>query len=289
VATERSCVLTQTAPDETLLAAAEEGALYRAAWLTQDDIHGKASLTRRWWWLSRHALGCPEPVCGFPTLREVAVSPSRPRVAHAVEAEARRVTHDDADLVTLVMACREGDPLAQRALWDRYAPGVRRLLLRLLGAPEDVDDALQDTFCALFRDLRLLRTPSALPAFIRATAVNVVRKQRRTRRLQRLLGLLPGPAAFPETENRGANPRVQATVRRLYDMLQHFPEEECTIFLLRFIEGLDLEEIAKVTGISLATVKRRLASASSRLRRRGQRDPLLAEYLRPSSEKGSSS
>jgi RNA polymerase sigma-70 factor (ECF subfamily) len=58
---------------------------------------------------------------------------------------------------------------------------------------------------------------------------------------------------------------VTAEIRHLYGRLTEFPSEERVALVLRRVEGLELTEIAAQMGLSLATVKRRIASAERRL------------------------
>jgi RNA polymerase sigma-70 factor (ECF subfamily) len=156
----------------------------------------------------------------------------------------------------------------------------------LLGPTAEVDDLLQETFLLLFRDVPNLRHDGALVGFVRMTAVNVARTHRRALRLRRLFGLLPTRESVPDTPTGSADPKTRVAVRRLYELLDRFPDKERTALVLRYIEGLELAEVAEATGASLATIKRRIARAVDRLRLRGRQDSLLSEYLVGVGEEG---
>jgi RNA polymerase sigma-70 factor (ECF subfamily) len=113
------------------------------------------------------------------------------------------------------------------------------------------------------------------------TAVNVARTHRRAMRLRRLFGLLPATGSLLDAPSSTADPKTRATVRRLYEILDRFPDKERTAFMLRYLEGLELLDVAEATGASLATVKRRIARAVDRLRSRGRHDSLLSDWLGP--------
>ncbi len=68
----------------------------------------------------------------------------------------------------LVAGVRAGEPGAAGRVWDRYASLVRGILRRMLG-PVDVEDAIQDAFLRLFRDLGSLRTRPRFVAFSSAS------------------------------------------------------------------------------------------------------------------------
>jgi RNA polymerase sigma-70 factor (ECF subfamily) len=64
-------------------------------------------------------------------------------------------------------------------------------------------------------------------------------------------------------------------------LLDSLGTNERTAFVLRSLEGLSLDEIVQATGASLATVKRRIRSASMRITALARLDPELAGYLVP--------
>jgi RNA polymerase sigma-70 factor (ECF subfamily) len=197
---------------------------------------------------------------------------SRLRIVPPAEPRAE----DDAAIVAAVIARVPG---AAGRMWDRYAPLVRRVLRRMLG-PVDVEDALQDAFLRLFRDLGTLRDASALRSFLIGITLHVAKSELRKRRAKRWLrlsddGVLDEPDAPDEDERR--EPR--AAIQRLYEVLDRVSDERRTVFVLRFVEGLELAELSAVLDCSLATTKRRVADAARRVHQLAAVDPLLAPYL----------
>ena len=170
------------------------------------------------------------------------------------------------------------EPGAAGRMWDRYAPLVRRILRRMLG-PVDVEDGVQDAFLRLFRDLGSLRDPSALRSFLIGITLHVAKSELRRRRARRWLRLSDdGVLAEPEaTEDELHEPR--AAIQRLYEVLDRVSDERRTVFVLRFVEGLELAELSAVLDCSLATTKRRVADAARRVCQLAASDPLLAPYL----------
>jgi RNA polymerase sigma-70 factor (ECF subfamily) len=75
------------------------------------------------------------------------------------------------------------------------------------------------------------------------------------------------------------NPEARQAVSRLYAILDRLGSEDRIAFVLRFIEGMELTEVAAALGLSLATTKRRLAHARARVDHHIARDPGLAAYL----------
>jgi RNA polymerase sigma-70 factor (ECF subfamily) len=182
---------------------------------------------------------------------------------------------DDAALVAAVQA---GDPGAAGRMWDRYASLVRGILRRMLG-PVDVEDALQDAFLRLFRDLGSLRDASALRSFFIGITLHVAKSELRKRRARRWL-LLSDDGVLAEPEAIDADwHEPRAAVARLYEMLDRVSDDRRMVFVLRYVEGLDLAELSAVLDCSLATTKRRVSDAARRVCLLAASDPLLAPYL----------
>jgi RNA polymerase sigma-70 factor (ECF subfamily) len=202
-------------------------------------------------------------------------APSRLRI---VAPEGPRV-EDDA---TLVGAVRAGQPGAAGRIWDRHAALVHRILRRMLG-PVDVEDALQETFLRLFRDVGSLREPAALRSFLIGITLHVAKSELRRRRARRWLRLADDiderELAQREALATDDPHEPRAAMVRLYQVLDRLTYERRTVFVLRFVEGLELAELSTVLDCSLATTKRRVADAAERVYLLAASDPLLAPYL----------
>ncbi|MEZ4298352.1 MAG: sigma-70 region 4 domain-containing protein [Polyangiaceae bacterium] len=72
---------------------------------------------------------------------------------------------------------------------------------------------------------------------------------------------------------RGGAGALEAT----YAVLGELPADERIAFALRFIEGMELTEVAASCGVSLATVKRRIGRAEGRSVEKARQHPILAE------------
>jgi len=166
----------------------------------------------------------------------------------------------------LVVAARAGESWAQQALFARHGRMVLGLSQRVLAGREDADDLAQDVFLYAFTHLETLQNPQAFASWIATIVVRTASKRLRTRRLLVRLGLRRNEPVDVETLVSATAPAdVAAELRRLYARLGDFPAEERMALVLRKVEGLELTEIAEHMGLSLATVKRRIASAERRL------------------------
>lgn len=181
----------------------------------------------------------------------------------------------DADLARALMA---RDPQAPRALWRRFAPMVFRVLRRALGPEYDVEDLAQEVFLGVFQKVPALREPKALKAFVRSFAALTARAELRRLWQRRWVGWTERGAACEEVLVHVDSDGREA-LGRLSAVLDRINADDRTLFVLRFVEGFDLVEVAAAAGASLATTKRRLARARSKVILFVERDPILSEYI----------
>ena len=189
------------------------------------------------------------------TIPEV-TAPSRPLVVLPAPS--------DADLVA---RARGGEAWAREAIYRRHAGAVAAVLVRLLGRREEAEDALQDTFLVAFAELPRLRAADALRAWLVRIAVRQAHRRFRRRRLLRLLGLDRDrdDASLESQAAPGTSPEERAELALLDRVLQGLPAGPRVAWLLRYVEGYDLESVAEACGCSLATAKRRIAAARARV------------------------
>jgi RNA polymerase sigma-70 factor (ECF subfamily) len=184
------------------------------------------------------------------------------------------------DDAALVEAVRARMPRAAGRLWDRYSGMVRRILRRILGPSVDVEDAVQEAFLRLFRDLDSLRDPTALRSFLIGISLHVAKSELRRRRAKRWLLLSDdGALVEPEATTDPAQHEQRAALVRLYRVLDRIGAERRSVFVLRYVEGLELSDLSAVLGCSLATTKRRVADAARRVCALAASDPLLSPYV----------
>lgn len=183
-----------------------------------------------------------------------------------------------ADDAALALALVAGEAPAPRHAWDRFAPMVRRIARRTLGPDTDVEDIVQLVFMKLFARVHTLREPQALSAFLISITTFTLRRELRRRKLQSWLGLA-SDAAATDLRVVHPDPLAREALRRFYALLDHFGARDRTAFVLRYVEGLELSDVAAALGVSLATAKRAVTRTQERLTRLVERDPALAEYL----------
>lgn len=176
---------------------------------------------------------------------------------------------DDAiDDATLVARAREGEAWAEDAIVRRYYAPIAGTVARLLGDRDEALDVVQDTFETLLVELADLRDPAALRGWLMQIAVRKVHRRFRRRSLLRALGFGADEEGLATLASEDGGPEARAELALLDRALAELPAAERIAWTLRRVEGLQLEEVARSCGCSLATAKRRIGAAEERVRAR---------------------
>jgi len=191
------------------------------------------------------------------------ITPSALR--NVVELPERTPELVDAGLVRRALAF---DRSAEHALYVRHVGYITNLCLRLLGHREDAEDAAQDAFVSAFGELATLREPERFRPWLARLAVHKVHRRFRKRRLLRALGLYRAdPVDFSLLPARASvSPELAAELERLGRVLATLSDGVRAAWVLRYVDGMKLEEVAAHAGCSLATIKRRIAAADETVR-----------------------
>lgn len=189
------------------------------------------------------------------------------------------------DDVALVAGLRTGSPAAMSALCDRYSAHALRVLARILGDDGELDDHLQDVLLRVVRSAADVEDPSALKGWVSIVAVNVARTALKRRAMRRWLTLRPFDE-LPEIAGPSSTEEDILALRRTYTLLARLGVDDRIAFTLRFIEGMELTEVAAACRVSLATTKRRIARAEERFASMARLDPVLAAWMEGGSRWG---
>lgn len=180
----------------------------------------------------------------------------------------------------LAQALVRGDKAAPYLAWIRFVPLARGNLRRIIGPGLDEDDLCQEVFLRFFQRIRGLRDPNAVRGFLFAVCLRVARKELRRRWLRRWLrltddGTVPEVSAGRDADECEADSRE--AVQRYYAILDAVGGQGRSLFVARYVEGVELAEVARLHGLSLSTTQRRLGRVARRVEAMVRRDPVLAE------------
>lgn len=176
----------------------------------------------------------------------------------------------------LLERLRRGDPDAFEAVAREHAPRLFRLALRLTGRREDAEDLVQETLVRALPKLSAFEGRAALSTYLIRALGNLWKNRLRSRKRSRIVGWfrarasedeppLDPPDGAPSPLDRLEARDRAARVRRAVAELE--PVRRLTL-LLREVEEMSYEEIARMTGVPVGTVRSRLARAREELRGR---------------------
>jgi RNA polymerase sigma-70 factor (ECF subfamily) len=165
---------------------------------------------------------------------------------------------------------RDGEPKPPsdpvEAAYRAYASYVAAVAFRVLGRDIDVDDVVQEVFLAAARGLTTIRDAQATQAWLRTITLRLAHRKLRGRRVLAFFGLDPQPD-YGEQLASGASPEHRATLARVYRLLDQLPPAQRIAWTLRYVEGEQLEDVARLCECSLATAKRRITTAQQLVER----------------------
>jgi RNA polymerase sigma-70 factor, ECF subfamily len=182
----------------------------------------------------------------------------------------------------LVRAAQKGDGQAFRRLVEKYQRRVFQLALGMLKDPDDAMDISQETFVRVHRYLPSFKGDSSFFTWTYRIAMNLcLDAQRRKGRSERVdvdegdeaeieAAMDPPSHALAGPQRQALNEELKA---KMDQALGELSENHRSILLLREMEGLSYEELAKVLGIRKGTVMSRLFHARLKMQNK------LREYL----------
>jgi RNA polymerase sigma-70 factor, ECF subfamily len=153
-----------------------------------------------------------------------------------------------------------------------YWPRVFRYALASLRDRDAAESVAQDCFWKAYQARQRFRGDSSLKTWLMQIAVNLVRDRIRSRRLQFWKSSVGMDTVKQSIPDDGASPEEQAAAKEdiaaVWRAAAKLPEKQRTVFLLRFVEEMDLIEIAAVIGSKEGTVKSHLYRAIETVRKR---------------------
>jgi RNA polymerase sigma-70 factor (ECF subfamily) len=162
----------------------------------------------------------------------------------------------------LLEAIASGDRAALRVLYERHAPWLTLRLARRCADPDTVDDAVQDTFVAVWRSARRYDGRGAVGAWIWGIGVRRLIDAIRRR----------APRQFASHERTVDEPSAEEQVLLgvehgdLGGALNRLSPELRAVVQATVLDGLTSREAGKLLGIPTGTVKTRMMRARTQLR-----------------------
>jgi RNA polymerase sigma-70 factor (ECF subfamily) len=168
---------------------------------------------------------------------------------------------DDAALLTQV---RGGDEHAMASLFDRYSKVVYSVALRVLRDPASAEDVLQEVFMQIWRNPDgFVATRGSLGGWLAVVArnrsIDTLRRKRPSEQVDDM--------ALASNYNLADEAERNSLMEKARSVILLLPVEQRKTLEMAFFDGLTHSEIAEMTGDPLGTVKTRIRSALTSLRR----------------------
>lgn len=221
----------------------------------------------------------PVPARRSPSLVEQAVSrvtptpsvPSPGPIDPLRQGEERLRVPDRAQMDRWVARLREGDEGALREVVEAFRERITAVVAGVLRDRDAVDDVVQETFVKAYTRIAAFKGEASLFTWLYRIAVNAAKdhaKARRRRPATSIEDLPTGAGGLTEVVAAPPVERLEVREQRLLvrRAVDRLPTVFRTVLVLRELEGLRYEEIARILGISLGTVESRLFRARRRLR-----------------------
>jgi RNA polymerase sigma-70 factor, ECF subfamily len=172
----------------------------------------------------------------------------------------------------LVALARDSAGAAFREIIQRNNQRLFRLARSVVRSDDEAEDVVQDTYCRAFAALDTFRGEASLATWLSRIALNEALTRKRRQRTTVELGAIedmqnkPGAEviAFPLMTNQPDPERevAQREIRRMLEKaIDDLPEGFRTVFTMRVVEGLSIEETADLLALRPETVKTRLHRA----------------------------
>ena len=168
------------------------------------------------------------------------------------------------DEVALVNECNKGNPIAQKKLFEKFAPKMLFVCMRYCKEQEDAEDVLQDGFIKVFASLQKYKFEGSFEGWMRRIFVNCaldfLRKQKQLEMIDSINDL-----EF-KLEGNSVSTSESLEVEDLMKIIQKLPKGYQLVFNLFAIEGYTHKEISELLHISEDTSKSQYFRARAFLR-----------------------
>ena len=183
----------------------------------------------------------------------------------------------------LVLQAQQGDIHAFDRLVERYHGKIYSLTYNMTSNREDAEDLTQEIFVKAFQALPRFKGKSSFYTWLYRIAVNKTINYRKKRNRKRAMSLdqfdneIKLDDVYHDLTSKGSPLRslsLSELQKKLSEAMQNLSEKHRTVVVLHDMQGIPHEEIAKMVGASVGTIRSRLFYA------RRQLQAELAEFMK---------
>ncbi len=156
----------------------------------------------------------------------------------------------------LILRCQKGEVNAFRDLYNSQGTMLYSIAIRILGKKEDAEDAMQNTFSKLFKNIKQFRYQSKFSSYLVRILINscydIIGQNKH--QFDRIDSLEPSDETYPD---------LKMTLEKA---ITYLPLKMRECFILYAVEGFKQIEIAEMLGISEGTIKAHIFQARVKLK-----------------------
>ncbi|MBN2686423.1 MAG: sigma-70 family RNA polymerase sigma factor [Pontiellaceae bacterium] len=180
----------------------------------------------------------------------------------------------DPDDDALVLKAQQGDVHAFDELVERYHGKIYGLVYNMTSNREDAEDLVQEIFVKAYRALPRFKGKSSFYTWLYRIAVNKTINYRKKRNRKRAISLdqfdneIKLDEVYHDLTSKGSplrNLSLSELQKKLNEAMQNLSEKHRTVVVLHDMQGVPHEDIAKMVGASVGTIRSRLFYARRQL------------------------
>lgn len=162
----------------------------------------------------------------------------------------------------IIQRCKAQDPIAQKALYNKYSPILYGICIRYMKRTHLAEDIMIESFYKIFNKINQFKDKGSFEGWMKRITINeCLMAIRKSNNLNLHVEI---EKAYSVKED--ANAISDLNHKELLNLLEELPTGYRTIFNLYVIEGFKHREIAEILGISINTSKSQLILAKKRMR-----------------------
>jgi len=200
--------------------------------------------------------------------------------------DTNRTADTSTQLVVLVNRAKDGNRSAFAQLVDQFHSDVFRMVYYRIRSRSDAEDIAQDVFLKAFQKISTVKDAARFRGWLFSIALNRIRDFQRKKRFRSLFKVEEENIdSQPPVETESDEPEALEQVlkedfwRQIRSMLDKLSKMEREVFLLRFFDHLNLNEIAGVMKKNESTIKTHLYRALAKFRKEPGLRQLLKEAI----------
>ncbi|GHT23831.1 DNA-directed RNA polymerase sigma-70 factor [Bacteroidia bacterium] len=152
---------------------------------------------------------------------------------------------------------KAGDVRAFSAIVGGYQQMVFSIVLKIVANREDAEDITQEVFIKVFKSLAQFKEEAEFSTWLYRIAYNTTLSELRKKRL-RFSPIEDSIMAENEPDTDASTEDVEVSLQHLDEALKRLPPDDVFLVTLHYMDGQSIENISKITGLSVPNVKVKL-------------------------------